>query len=155
MTRLLNTASVAILGTAAIVVSVLASPAMAEGTMGKSAKHTQAQKGSQTLAKGQRHFQRHATYRSQRTANAALPSGRVYRGPAGPGEVAGNVVGGAVATAGAIATAPFRAFDNSYNDYYGYGYGGRDWKTYAAHNNLACTPGTTFKGPDGQQHPCQ
>jgi len=69
--------------------------------------------------------------------------------------VAGNVVGGAVATAGAIATAPFRAFDNSYNydnsnNYYGYGYGGRDWKTYAAHNKLACTPGTTFKGPDGQ-----
>ena len=148
MTRL-NTASLAILGTAAIVVSVLASPAMAEGTMAKGAKHTQTQtKGSQSLAKGQR--QVHAI----RNANAALPSGRVYRRPAGPGELAGNVVGGAVATAGAIATAPFRAFDNSYN-YYGYGYGGRDWKTYAAHNKLACTPGTTFKGPDGQQHPCQ
>jgi hypothetical protein len=72
----------------------------------------------------------------------------------GPGEVAGNVVGGAVATAGAIATAPFRAFDNSYDNYYGYGYG-RDWKTYAAHNKLACTPGTTFKGPDGRERPCQ
>ena len=158
MTRLLNTASLAILGTAAIVVCVLASPAMAEGTMAKGAKYTQVQtKGSQTLAKGQRHVQRHATYRSQRiaNANAALPSGKVYRRPAGPGEVAGNVVGGAVATAGAIATAPFRAFDNSYNNYYGYGYGGRDWKTYAAHNKLACTPGTTFKGPDGQQHLCQ
>jgi len=153
----LNTASVAILGTAAIVISVLASPAMAEdtkakGTMAKSAKHTQAQtKGSQPLAKGQQ-VQRHAI-RSQRisNANAALPSGRPA---AGPGQVAGNVVGGAVATAGAIATAPFRAFDNSYN-YYGYGYGGRDWKTYAAHNKLACTPGATFKGPDGKQHPCQ
>ena len=153
----LNTASVAILGTAAIVISVLASPAMAEGTkakgtMAKSAKHTQAQtKGSQPLAKGQQ-VQRHAIG-SQRisNANAALPSGRPA---AGPGQVAGNVVGGAVATAGAIATAPFRAFDNSYN-YYGYGYGGRDWKTYAAHNKLACTPGATFKGPDGKQHPCQ
>lgn len=147
-----------LLGTAAIVVSVLASPAMAEGTKAKSGKYTQAQtKGSQTLAKGQRHVQRQATYRSQRSrnANAALPSGSVYRRPAGPGEVAGNVVGGAVATAGAIATAPFRAFDNSYNNYYGYGYGGRDWKTYAAHNNLTCTPGTTFKGPDGRRHLCQ
>ncbi|HTD85870.1 MAG TPA: hypothetical protein VK850_04780 [Candidatus Binatia bacterium] len=152
-----NTASLAILGTAAIVISVLASPAMAEGTMAKGAKHTQAQtKGSQTLDKGQRHVQRHATNRSQRVgnANAALPSGKASRRPAGPGEVVGNVVGGAAATAGAIATAPFRAFDNSYN-YYGYGYGGRDWKTYAAHNKLACTPGTTFKGPDGQQHLCQ
>lgn len=156
----LKTASLAILGTAAIVVSVLASPAMAEGKMAKGAKYTQAQtktKGAQTLATGQRHVQRHATYRSQRirNANAALPSERVYRRPAGPGEVAGNVVGGAVATAGAIATAPFRAFDSSYNNYYGYGYGGRDWKTYAAHNNLSCTPGTTFKGPDGLQHLCQ
>ena len=156
----LKTASLAILGTAAIVISVLASPAMAEGkmakgTMAKGAKYSQAQaKGDQTLGKGQRHVQRHATFRSQRirNANAALPSGRVYRRSAGPGEVAGNVVGGAVATAGAIATAPFQAFDNNY---YGYGYGGRDWKTYAAHNNLACTPGATFKGPDGRQHPCQ
>ena len=149
MTRL-KTASLAMLGTAAIVVSVLASPAMAEGTMAKSTKYTQAQ----TLAKGQRHVQRHATYSSQRirNANAALPGGTVYRGP---GEVAGNVVGGTVATAGAIATAPFRAFDSSYNNYYGYGYGGRDWQTYAAHNSLACTPGTTFKGPDGRRHLCQ
>ena len=69
----LKTASLAILGTAAIVLSVLASPAMAEGTtakgtmkgtmakgtMAKSEKYTQAQtKGSQTLAKGQRHMQR-------------------------------------------------------------------------------------------------
>src|SRR5882757_9793426 len=87
MTRL-KTESLGILGTAAIVVSVLASPAMAEGTVAKGAKYTQAQtKGSQTLAKGQRHVQPHATYRSQRmhNANAALPGGRVYRRPAGPG----------------------------------------------------------------------
>jgi hypothetical protein len=159
----LKAASLAILGTAAIAISVLASPAMAEGkmakgTMAKGAKYAQAQpKGSQTLAKGPRHAQRHATYQSKRfrNANAALPGGTVYRRPAGPAEVAGNVVGGAVATAGAIATAPFRAFDNSNYNYYGYGYGGRDWKTYAAHNGLACTPGTTFKGPDGRKHLCQ
>jgi hypothetical protein len=161
MTRL-KTASLAILGTAAIVVSVLASPAMAEGKMAKGtakgAKYTQAQtKGSQTLAKGQRHVQRQAAYRSARirNANAALPRERAYRRTAGPAEVAGGVVGGAAATAGAIATAPFRAFDNSQYDYYSYGYGGRDWKTYAAHNGLACTPGAMFKGPDGRLHPCQ
>jgi hypothetical protein len=156
-----KTARLAILGTAAIVISVLAGPAMAK-SMTKGAKD-QANcvgsncqiKGSQSLAKEQRHVQRHATYRSERirSANAALPRERTYRRPVGPGEVAGNVVGGAVATAGAIATAPFLAFDN--NNYYGYGYGGRDWKTYAARNNLACMPGTTFKGPDGLQHLCQ
>jgi hypothetical protein len=140
----LKTASLAILGTAAIVVSVLASPATAKGTMAKGAK-------DQTLAKEQRHVQRHATSRSARISNANA----VNRRPAGPGEVAGNVVGGAVGTAGAIATAPFRAFDNSYNNYYGYGYGGRDWKTYASHNGLACTPGTTFKGADGRRQLCQ
>jgi hypothetical protein len=155
-----KTASLAILGTAAIVISALAGPAMAEGKMGK-AKYAQTQtKQSQTLTKGQRH----ATYHSQRIrrANAALPNERMYRRPAGPGEVAGNVVGGAVATAGAIATAPFRAFDNSYgnsyayyDNYYGYGHGGRDWKTYAARNGLACTPGTMIKGADGRLHPCQ
>ncbi len=155
---ILKSASLAIVGMTAIVVSVLASPALAEATTAKGSKHTQVQtKGSQTVGKGQRHVPHHATYRSpgMRHANAALPSGRVYRRPPGPGEVAGNVVGGAVATAGAIATAPFRAFDNSYDNYYGYGYGGRDWKTYAGHNGLACTPGTTFKGPDGRRHVCQ
>ena len=164
MTRL-KTASLAILGTAAIAASVLASPAMAKGTMTKGAKDNQANcvgsncqtKGSQTLAKEQRHVQRHATYRSERirNANAALPTERSYgyRRPARPGDV----VGGAVATAGAIATAPFRAFFRAFdnNNYYGYGYGGRDWKTYAAHNRLACTPGTTFRGADGRQHLCQ
>jgi len=149
----LKTASLAILGIAAIGISVLASPAMAEGkmtkgAMAKGAKHTQ----TQTLGKGQRH----ATYSKRvSNANAALPSRGVYRRPAGPGQVAGNVVGGAVATAGAIATAPFRAANKSYDNYYGYGYGGRDWKTYAAHNGLSCTPGTMFKGPDGRRHLCQ
>jgi len=130
---------------------------MAKGTMAKGAKVSQAQtRGDQTLGKGQRNVQRQATYSKRiRSANAALPSGRAYRRSAGPVETAGNVAGGAVATAGAIATAPFQAFDNSYNNYYGYGYGGRDWKTYAAHNGLACTPGTTFKGPDGRRHLCQ
>jgi hypothetical protein len=163
----LKTASLVILGTAAMVISTLASPAMAEGkmakgTMAKDAKVSQAQtQGDQTLGKGQRQVQRHATYSKRvRGANAALPGGRVYRRPAGPVETAGNIAGGAVATAGAIATAPFRAFDNtnynnSYDNYYGYGYGGRDWKTYAAHNSLACTPGTMFKGPDGKKHLCQ
>jgi len=179
----LKIASLAILGAAAIGISALASPAMAEGKMakgtksegtmaegtmakGKVAKGTMAKgakyartetMGSQKLAKGQRH----ATYSKRiRSANAALPGGRAYRRSAGPVETAGNIAGGAVATAGAIATAPFRAFDNtnynnSYNNYYGYGYGGRDWKTYAAHNSLACTPGTMFKGPDGKRHLCQ
>jgi hypothetical protein len=61
-----------------------------------------------------------------------------------PGEVAADAVG----TAGAIATAPFRA--NSYaDDNTGYaGYDGR----YATRNDLVCRPGRWFKGEDGRRH---
>jgi hypothetical protein len=83
----LKPASLAILGTASIVVSVLASPAVARG--GK----------AQILAKEQRHVQRHATHRSS-NANAALGSEGIHRTPA----------------AGANATAPARTFD-SYTNY--------------------------------------
>ncbi len=161
MTRL----SLAILGTAAILTSALAGPAMAKGNMAQGAKDKQANcvgsncqiKGSKTLARNQSHMQRHAAYRGERfrSTNAASTREDQYRRPVGPVGTAGAVVGGAVATAGAIATAPFRAFDDNYNNYYGYGHGGRDWNTYAARNGLACTPGTTFGGADGRQRPCQ
>ena len=146
--------SLAILGTAAILTSGLAGPATAKGTMVKGAKDNQV-----THAKSQSHMQGRAANRGAQFRNPnAVVTRDQYGRPIGPVGAAGAVVGGAVATAGTIATAPFRAFDNSYNnynDYYGYGYGGRDWKTYAARNSLACTPGTTFRGADGRQHLCQ
>jgi hypothetical protein len=79
-----------------------------------------------------------------------------------PGDVAADVVGGAVGTAaaitddavgtaGAIATAPFRG-SNSYAYYNGpMGYG----QSYAERNGFVCQPGTWFKGEDGRRHPCQ
>ena len=143
--------SLAIIGTAAILMSAVAGPAMAKGTTAKGVNDKQV-----THAKSHGHIQRRAAYRGERFRSTdAVVTRDQYGRPAGPVGAAGAVVGGAVATAGAIATAPFGGFDNSDNNYYGYGYGGRDWKTYAAHNKLACTPGTTFKGPDGQQHLCQ
>jgi hypothetical protein len=61
-----------------------------------------------------------------------------------PGDVAAGVVGGAIGTAGAIATAPFRGDVYAYNDgYYGYNSG------------FVCQPGTTFRGEDGRRHICQ
>jgi len=67
-----------------------------------------------------------------------------------PGEVAAGVVGGAIGTAGAIATAPFRgdayAYDNGYRGYN---------DSYAARNGFVCQPGTWFKGEDGRRHLCQ
>jgi len=147
MTRL----TLAILGTAAILSSVLAGPATAKGTMANGAKDKQV-----TEAKTHRHMQHHAAYRGERFGNAnALVTRDQYGRPVGPVGAAGAIVGGAVGAAGEIATAPFRAFDNNYDNYYGYGYGGRDWKSYAARNNLACTPGTTFRDADGRQRLCQ
>jgi len=73
-----------------------------------------------------------------------------------PGDVAADVVAGAIGTAGAIATAPFRAdsyaYDNGYRGGYGqYGYN----ESYAARNGFVCQPGTWFKGEDGRRHLCQ
>jgi len=147
MTRL----SLAILGTAAILTSVLAGPALAKGTTARNANDKQV-----AAHKTYRHMQHHAAYRSERFRSGnALATGDQYGRPVGPVGAAGAIVGGAAEAAGEIATAPFRAFDNSYDNYYGYGYGGRDWKSYAARNSLACTPGTTFRDADGRQRPCQ
>jgi hypothetical protein len=143
--------SLAILGTAAILTAALAGPSLAKGTMANGAKDKQA-----TEAKTDRHMQRHAAYRGERFSNAnALATRDQYGRPVGSVGAAGAIVGGAVGAAGEIATAPFRAFDNNYDNYYGYGYGGRDWKSYAARNNLACTPGTAFRDADGRQRLCQ
>jgi hypothetical protein len=73
---------------------------------------------------------------------------RVYHRHSGfwPGELAAGVVGGAIGTAGAIATAPFRNDVYAYN----YGYGPRHYN-----NGFVCQPGTTFIGGDGRRHICQ
>ena len=54
----------------------------------------------------------------------------------GPADVAAGVVGGAVGTAAAIATAPIGA------------------DAYARQNGFVCTPGTWFRGEDGRRHLC-
>ena len=67
-----------------------------------------------------------------------------------PGQVAGDVVGGAIGTAGAIATAPFRALDG--NQSYAMG----PDTTYCAQRYRSCDPASgTFMGYDGRRHPCQ
>ena len=58
-------------------------------------------------------------------------------------------MGGAVGTAGAIATAPFRG------DSYAYYNGPTYSDSYAARNGFVCQPGTWFKGEDGRRHICQ
>jgi hypothetical protein len=64
-----------------------------------------------------------------------------------PADVAAGVVGGAIGTAGAIATAPFRGDSYAYNDAY--------YHRYGALNGFVCQPGTMFRGEDGRMHLCQ
>jgi hypothetical protein len=80
-----------------------------------------------------------------------------------PADVAAGVVGGAVGTAGAIATAPFRGNAYAYNDRSDRrysnssdrGYQRGDKRAYAQRNGFVCEPGKRFKGEDGKQHMCQ
>lgn len=67
---------------------------------------------------------------------------RYYGSGFWPADVAAGVVGGAIGTAGAIATAPFR------NDVYAYNHGYYD-------QGFVCQPGTVFRGADGRRHICQ
>jgi hypothetical protein len=79
-------------------------------------------------------------------------SARIYHRDNGfwPADVAAGVVGGAIGTAGAIATAPFRNDSYAYNDgYYGY----RSYRGYD--DGFVCQPGTVFRGEDGRRHICQ
>jgi len=70
-----------------------------------------------------------------------------------PGEVAADVAGDAIGTAGAIATAPFRAAD-AYGYYDNGPRMGYD-DSYYARNGFVCHPGSWIKGEDGRRHLCQ
>jgi hypothetical protein len=80
-----------------------------------------------------------------------------------PADAAAGVVDGAVNTAGAIATAPFRGNSYAYynNGYPNNGYQNNGWdngwsgQSYAQRNGFVCQPGTWFKGEDGRRHICQ
>ena len=67
-----------------------------------------------------------------------------------PGRVAGDIVGGAIGTADAIATAPFRALSG--NPSYAMGADA----SYCAQRYRSFDPASgTFMGYDGRRHPCQ
>lgn len=85
-------------------------------------------------------------------------SARIYYRDHGfwPADVAAGVVGGAIGTAGAIVTAPFRNDTYAYNDAYAYNDGYYGQRYYGDYNNgFVCRPGTIFLGEDGRRHICQ
>ena len=134
-----------ILGAAAILASALASPAMAQQVIYNPGYCAQFYPNAncQNLGPGnpytgsyQRQARRDQTYRQngnwQNSYNRWDDRSGFW-----PGDVAAGVVGGAVGTAAAIATAPI---------------GGTE---YARRNGFVCVPGTMFRGEDGRQHICQ
>ena len=138
-----------VLGAVAVVASALASPAMAQQVVYNPGYCAQFYPNANCQNKGPGNpytgdYQRRTAYRT-----GAAWDDR-YRSGFWPGDVAAGVVGGAIGTAGAIATAPFRG-----NSYAYYNDGGWDRRTYAQRNGFVCQPGTWIKGDDGRRHLCQ
>jgi len=146
-----------LLGAAAVaLVSALASPAMAQEVIYNPGYCAQFYPNANCQNKGPGNpytgdYQRRTNYRNSanRLDNNGWNDNRWDRRDSGfwPGDVAAGVVGGAVGTAGAIATAPFRGSE-SYA-YYDNPNGHRRGKA-------ACgiQPGETYLGRDGQWYPC-
>lgn len=135
----------ALLGAAALVSSALASPVMAQEVVYNPGYCAQFYPNANCQNKGLGNpytgdYQRRAAYHQNRDwANSYNRWDGDRRRDSGfwPGDVAAGVVGGAVGTAAAIATAPI---------------GGA---AYARQNGFVCTPGTWFRGEDGRRHICQ
>lgn len=152
--------NIKLLGATAIAATMLAGSAMAQAVItnpGRCAAQFP-NANCQNLGPGNPYTdsgyrQRRATYRQT--------NGDWNRSRTGfwPTDVAAGVAGAAIGTAGAIATAPFRAWDNSYayDNSWDRGWDNRGWdtRTYAQRNGFVCTPGTWFKGEDGRRHICQ
>ena len=131
-----------ILGAAAILASALAGPALAQEVIinpGKCAQYYP-NANCQNYGPGNpyrgTHFQRRV-YRHDGNWNDSYNRWGDRDSGFWPGDVAAGVVGGAVGTAAAIATAPLAG------------------DAYARQNGFVCTPGTWFRGEDGRRHLCQ
>jgi len=129
-----------LLGAAAILAAVIATPAMAQQAMQEPGAYAQ----------------------NHPWVNDYNYNYRYGRSGFWPGDVAAGVVGGAIGTAGAIASAPFRGSDSyayyggnrTYDDSYAY-YGERPYAERSmGRTTCGVQPGATYLGPDGRWYPC-
>lgn len=161
-----------LLGAAAVLSSALASPTMAQQVVTNPGYCAQFYPNTNCQNRGPNgpytgDYQRRAAYQNSRSAPYKYGKGdwtesyddSRWNNNSGfwPGDVAAGVVGGAIGTAGAIATAPFRS--NSYAYYDGGGWRSGEYTSYRANyparNGFVCQPGTWFRGEDGRPHLCQ
>lgn len=153
--------NIKLLGAVAIATTTLAGSAMAQAVINNPARCSAQfpNANCQNLGPGNPYTDRGYRHRrmSYRQTNSGDWNNDWNRSRTGfwPTDVAAGVAGAAIGTAGAIATAPFRAWDNSYA--YDNSWDNRRWdtRTYAQRNGFVCTPGTWFKGEDGRRHMCQ
>jgi hypothetical protein len=151
-----------ILGAAAILASALASPAMAQQVISNpgycaqfypNANCQNTGPGNPYTGSYQRQSYRDQAYRRNGTWQNSYNRWDDRDSSFWPGEVAAGVVGGAVGTAAAIATAPFR------DSYAYYGEPTDDDSYYVERpvsRRSACgiQPGATYMGADGRWYPC-
>lgn len=153
--------NIKLLGAVAIAATTLAGPAMAQAVVNNPARCSAQfpNANCQNLGPGNPYTDsryRHRRVSARQTNGDWNNDWNRSRTGFWPTDVAAGVAGAAIGTAGAIASAPFRAWDNSYA-YDNRGWDNRNWdtRTYAQRNGFVCTPGTWFKGPDGRRHMCQ
>ena len=157
--------NIKLLGATAIAATMLAGSAMAQAVVNEpgrcSAQFPNANcqnlgPGNPYTDRGSRHHRMSYRQTTYRQANGDW-NNDWNRSRTGfwPTDVAAGVAGAAIGTAGAIASAPFRAWDNSYAYDNSWDNRGWDTRTYAQRNGFVCTPGTWFKGEDGRRHICQ
>ncbi|WFU76152.1 hypothetical protein [Bradyrhizobium sp. CB2312] len=153
--------SLKLLGLAAIVASTLATPAFAQATVDNSGRCTGLFQDPNCQNLGPANSTTDRAYRRRHMARQQVNPNDGTRSGFWPVDTAGAVAGAAVGTAAAIASAPFRGWDNSYAYDNSGGYGRSEmgwygnWDTYAARNGIVCRPGTWVKGEDGRRHICQ
>jgi CubicO group peptidase (beta-lactamase class C family) len=127
-------AKLKLLGAAALLAGVIATPAMAQQAMQEPGAYRQAHPWGNDYNYGYGYGYGHPGF--------------------WPGDVAAGIVGGAIGTAEAIVTAPYRdsyayyGEPRDYGDSYAY-YGNRPART-----TCGLQPGATYMGPDGRWYPC-
>ncbi len=173
-----------VIAVAAVLSTALALPAVAQSSSYTSGATRHHQMSKSHMKRHHAHHHAMHAHRMHHRHHAQMQPGYADRGYGWDGgrsgflpfDIAGGIIGGAVTTAGAIATAPFGGpatvwgqpygqpyaegygFDRGFlGTYQGYGYnGGRLSPEYVKRNAMACVPGTVIKGEsDGRPHLCQ
>ena len=135
-------------GTFAILLAAIGSPVLAQEMGGATGPGPQADYQGYTYDQGGYYDQGYQPSYYDQGYRRSYDRRRYYRDN-GPVGAAAGAVGGAAETAGAVATAPFRAFDN--RDSYAMDRG----DSYCAQRYRSYDPASgTFMGYDGQRHPC-